>query len=135
MSANKIFVNLPVKDLEKSKAFFGKLGYTFNAQFSDETAACMVISDDIYSMLLTEAKFKQFTSKPISDASKATEVLIALSAESKDKVNQLVDTALKAGATEARPTMDYGFMFGRSFHDLDGHIWEIMWMDPAAVQS
>lgn len=130
----KIFVNLPVKDLERSKAFFGKLGYTFNQQFTDETAACMVISDDIYTMLLTEAKFKEFTSKPISDASKATEVLVCLSKDSKDAVNQHVDTAIKAGASEARPTMDYGFMFGRSYHDLDGHIWEIMWMDPKAVQ-
>jgi predicted lactoylglutathione lyase len=134
MSATKIFVNVPVKDLEKSKAFFGKLGYTFNQQFSDDTAACMVISEDIYCMLLTEPKFKQFTSKPIADATKVTEVLIALSAESRDKVNHVVDTALEAGATEAREPMDYGFMFARAFNDLDGHIWEIVWMDPAAVK-
>ena len=132
--ASMIFVNLPVKDLDKSKAFFGKLGYSFNPQFTDETAACMVISDVIYVMLLTEAKFKDFTRKPIADATKSTEVLVALSADSKDRVNTLVDAALKAGATEARDTMDYGFMFGRSFNDLDGHIWEIIWMDPSAVQ-
>jgi uncharacterized protein len=131
---SKIFVNLPVKDLDKSKAFFGKLGYTFNAQFTDETAACMVISDDIYSMLLTEAKFKEFSKKPMADAHKTTEVMIALSMDSKDEVNRVVDAALKAGGSEARDPQDYGFMFLRSFSDLDGHTWEIFWMDPKHVQ-
>ena len=131
---SKIFVNLPVKDLDKSKAFFGKLGYTFNPQFTDETAACMVISDDIYSMLLTEAKFKEFSKKPIADAHKTTEVLIALSMDSKDEVNRVVDAAIKAGGREARDPQDYGFMFLRSFSDLDGHVWEILWMDPKHVQ-
>ncbi len=133
--STKIFVNLPVRNLDKSKAFFAALGYTFNAQFTDETAACMVISEDIYAMLLTEEKFRQFTPRPVSDASKATEVLVCLSAESRDKVNELVDKAMAAGASDVMPPMDYGFMFGRSFADLDGHIWEIMWMDPAAVQQ
>jgi len=128
--ATQIFVNLPVKDLDRSKEFFAKLGYSFNPKFTDATAACMVISDDIYAMLLTEAKFKEFTTKPIANAKEATEVLICLSLESKAKVNEVMDTALNAGAVEARPVMDYGFMFGRSFHDLDGHIWEIIWMDP-----
>jgi predicted lactoylglutathione lyase len=123
-------VNLPVKDLHRSKEFFAKLGYSFNPKFTDATAACMVISDDIYAMLLTEAKFKEFTTKPIANAKEATEVLVCLSVESKAKVNEVVDTALNAGAVEARPVMDYGFMFGRSFHDLDGHVWEIIWMDP-----
>jgi uncharacterized protein len=123
-------VNLPVKDLNRSKEFFAKLGYSFNPKFTDATAACMVISDDIYAMLLTEAKFKEFTTKPIANAKEATEVLVCLSVESKAKVNEVVDTALNAGAVEARPVMDYGFMFGRSFHDLDGHVWEIIWMDP-----
>ena len=130
----KIFVNLPVKNLDRSKEFFGKLGYSFNAKFTDETAACMVISDDIYAMLLTEAKFKEFTRKPIADATKTTEVLVCLSTDSKAKVNEVVDAAVKAGASEAREPIDYGFMFGRSFNDLDGHIWEIIWMDPAAAQ-
>jgi predicted lactoylglutathione lyase len=129
----KIFVNLPVKNLKRSMDFFGKLGFTFNRQFTDDTAACMVISEDIYTMLLTEPKFKEFTRKPIADATKTTEVLTCLSMESREKVNSLVDTALSAGATEAREPMDHGFMFGRSFNDLDGHIWEIMWMDPSAV--
>jgi predicted lactoylglutathione lyase len=133
--STKIFVNVAVKDLERSKAFFSKLGYAFNPQFTDDTAACMVISDDIFAMLLTEAKFKDFTRKPIADANKTTEVLIALSTESKAKVNDIVDMALKAGAVEARPPMDFGFMFGRSFHDLDGHIWEIIWMDPSAARQ
>jgi uncharacterized protein len=131
--ASKIFVNLPVKDLDRSTAFFEKLGYSFNPKFTDASAACMVISDDIYAMLLTEAKFKEFTTKPIANATEATEVLVCLSLESKTKVNEVVDTALSAGAVEARPAMDYGFMFGRSFHDLDWHIWEIIWMDPKAA--
>jgi uncharacterized protein len=133
--STKIFVNVAVKDLERSKTFFSKLGYSFNPQFTDDTAACMVISDDIFAMLLTEAKFKDFTRKPIADANKTTEVLIALSAESKAKVNDMVDMAVKAGAVEARSPMDFGFMFGRSFHDLDGHIWEIIWMDPSAARQ
>jgi uncharacterized protein len=131
--ASQIFVNLPVKDLDRSKAFFAKLSYSFNPKFTDATAACMVISDDIYAMLLTEAKFKEFTTKPIANAKAATEVLVCLALESKAKVNEVVDTALSAGAVEARSAMDYGFMFGRSFHDLDGHIWEIIWMDQNAA--
>jgi predicted lactoylglutathione lyase len=131
----KIFVNLPVKDLKKSMSFFKTLGYGFNEQFTDETAACMVIAEDIYAMLLTEAKFKDFTRKPVADATKVTEVLTALLVESRARVDALVDTALKAGATEAREAMDYGFMYGRSFNDLDGHIWEIIHMDPGHVQQ
>lgn len=133
--ATKIFVNLPVKDLNRSVEFFTKLGYTFNKQFTDETATCMVISEDIFAMLLTEPKFKQFTSKEIADSTKSIEVITALSAESKDEVNSLADKALAAGATEARPPEDHGFMVLRSFYDLDGHMWEIIWMDPTAVQG
>lgn len=130
----KIFVNLPVKDLNKSIGFFKKLGFTFNPKFTDETAACMIISDDIYAMLLTEAKFREFTPKQLSDASKTTEVITCLSEGSREKVSELVDKALKAGGTETRPAQDYGFMFGRSFNDLDGHIWEIMWMDESGME-
>jgi predicted lactoylglutathione lyase len=133
--STKIFVNLPVKDLDKSKAFFAALGYAFNAQFTDETAACMVISDDIYAMLLTEAKFRDFSPRPIADAHKVTEVLLALSCDSKDKVNEMADKAVAAGGTEVRPPQDHGFMFLRTFADLDGHIWEVFWMDPATVQQ
>lgn len=134
--ATKIFVNLPVKDLQKTMNFFSKLGYTFNKQFTDDKAACMVISEDIYAMLLREEFFKSFLrNKEVSDASKTTEVLIALSADSREEVNELVDKALAVGGKKVREPEDHGFMFTRSFEDLDGHIWEILWMDPAAVQQ
>src|SRR5262245_51525085 len=112
--SRKIFVNLPVKDLDRSKAFFGKLGFTFNAQFTDETAACMVISEDIFSMLLTHKKFKEFTDRDIAGP-KVLEVMTALSADSRDEVNKLVDAAVAAGGKEPRPAQDYGFMFMRTF--------------------
>ena len=131
--STKIFVNLAVKDLERSKEFFKQLGFTFNPQFTDETAACMVIADDIYAMLLTHPKFKEYTKKDIADAHQTTEVLTCLSFDSKDKVNEVVDGAIAAGGTEARESQDYGFMYGRSFNDLDGHIWEIIWMDPSHI--
>lgn len=129
----KLFVNFPVKDLDKSKEFFSKLGFAFNAQFTDQNAACMVISEDNYAMLLVEQFFKTFTKKEIADAKKSTEVLTALSAESKEKVDEMMSKALGAGAKEARDPQDLGFMYGRSFEDLDGHIWEIFWMDPKAI--
>lgn len=131
----KIFVNLPVKDLERSKAFFTKLGYSFNPQFTDDNAACMVIGEDIYTMLLTEPFFKTFTKKDIADASKTTEVLVALSADSRGKVDEMLGKALAAGAREARASQEYDFMYGRSFEDLDGHIWEVFWMDPSAIKQ
>lgn len=131
--STRIFVNLPVKDLNKSIAFFKSLGWTFNPQFTDDTAACMVISDDIYSMLLTHEKFKQFTDKKIDGSS--AEALIALGVGSKEEVNRIADAALKAGGKEAKPPQDYGFMQLRSFLDLDGHHWEILYMDPAHVQA
>ncbi len=131
--ATKIFVNLPVKDLNSSKDFFTKIGFTINPQFTDETAACVVISEDIYAMILTHTKFKEFTKKEIADSTKTTEVLTCLSTDSKDKVNEMVNKAISAGATEANDAMDYGFMYARSFNDLDGHIWEIMWMDMNAA--
>lgn len=133
--ATKIFVNLPVKNLEKSKEFFSGMGYTFNTQFTNENAACLIITEDIYAMLLVEKFFKTFLRKTeIADASKITEVIIALSADSKEKVNELLDKALAAGATEQREAQDHGFMFSRSFEDLDGHIWEIFWMDLAEIK-
>lgn len=130
-----IFVNLPVKDLETSKNFFGKLGFGFNPQFSDETTACLVISDTIFAMLISEPRFKDFTKKEIADASKTTEVLLALSADSRDRVDELADAALAAGGSPANEAMDMGFMYGRSFQDPDHHIWEVVWMDPAAAES
>ncbi|WP_328538903.1 VOC family protein [Streptomyces sp. NBC_00344] len=130
-----IFVNLPVKDLEVSKSFFTALGYSINPQFTDENAACVVVSDTIYAMLLTEPFFKQFTRKSIADATTTTEVLVCLSAESREAVDRLADTALASGGTPANDTQDQGPMYGRSFQDPDGHIWEVMYMDPAAVES
>jgi uncharacterized protein len=133
--STKIFVNLPVKDLKKSMDFFSKLGFTFNPQFTDDTAACMKITDEIFAMLLTHDKFKMFTTKEIADASKTTEVLLCLALDSKEKVNEITDNALSAGGTEPRQPQDYGFMFGRSFTDPDGHIWEPIWMDPSFVNQ
>ena len=133
--ATKIFVNLPVKDLNKSKAFFAALGYTFNPQFTDDTAACMLISDDIYAMLLTHDKFKQFTPKQIADASKSTEVMICLSCESRGHVEQLVSKAIAAGGSNYADSKDYGFMYQHGFQDPDGHIWELIYMDPSFVQK
>ena len=133
--SRKIFVNLPVKDLTKSREFFGKLGFSFNPQFSNDEGACMVISDDIYAMLLTHPKFKQFSPNPIADATKSTEVLTCLSCESRGEVESLVQKAVAAGGRTFRAPQDYGFMYGNSFQDPDGHIWELMWMDPSAVQK
>lgn len=133
--ATNIFVNLPVADLEASKAFFGKLGFTFNPQFTDETAAAMVIDENIFSMLLTHEKFRQFTPKAIADARAVSEVLIAISRDSREAVAELFDKAIAAGGSEVRPGDDYGFMVSKAFADLDGHIWEVMWMDPNYVQE
>ncbi|MFA6032052.1 MAG: VOC family protein [Myxococcota bacterium] len=130
-----IFVNLPVKDLDKSMAFFKALGFSFNPQFTDETAACMVISDTIFAMLLTHAKFKDFTPKAIADATQTSEVLIALSRENREAVDTIVSDAVAAGGSTYNKPQDHGFMYGHGFQDLDGHIWEVMWMDPAAVQQ
>lgn len=128
-----IFVNLPVKNLETTKAFFGKLGYSCNPQFTDENTACLVISDTIFAMLLTEPRFKEFTRKEIADSATSTEVILALSAESRERVDELADIALASGGSPANDPMDFGHMYSRSFQDPDGHIWEVMWMDPAAV--
>lgn len=131
--ATKIYVNLPVKDLQRSVRFFKAVGFAHNPQLSDETAACMAISDEIFAMLLTEAKFREIARKSVSDSSRMTEVFTCLSVESRAKVNRLVDRAVAQGAREVREPEDHGFMFGRSFRDLDGHIWEIIYMDERAM--
>lgn len=131
--STKIFVNLPVKDLNKSKEFFTAIGFSINPQFTDDTAACVVISEDIYAMILTHAKYKEFTKKEIADATKTSEVLNCISFDSKEEVNRFVDAALNAGATTSREPMDHGFMFARTFDDLDGHTWEAIYMDMNAV--
>ena len=133
--STKIFVNVPVKDLDKSKEFFTAIGFTINPQFTDDTAACVVITEDIYAMILTHEKFKQFTPKEISDAGKTSEVLLAISFDSRDKVNEIADKALRAGGSIANEPQDYGFMFTRSINDPDGHIWEFFWMDPANIKA
>ncbi len=129
--ATQVFINLPVKDLNRSIEFFTRLGYTFNPQFTDEKATCMIVSDTIYVMLLVEPFFQSFTKKEICDTSKAAEVAICLSAESKDAVNDIVNKAVAAGATVPDPANDHGWMYLHSFDDLDGHHWEYTWMDPA----
>ena len=128
--ATKIFVNLPVKNLDQSIKFFTQLGYTFNPQFTDETATCMIISEDIFVMLLTEDKFKLFTPKAICDATKNTEVLVALSCSSRAEVDEQVRVAVAAGGIIYSEPQDHGFMYSHGFQDLDGHIWELIFMEP-----
>lgn len=126
----QVFINLPVKNLEKSKAFFAHLGYSFNPQFTNEQAACMVISDTIYTMLLSEPFFQGFTKKAIADGHSSKEVIICLSCDSRAAVDEMVKKAWEAGGTAAMPAQDHGFMYYHSFEDLDGHHWEVMFMEP-----
>jgi predicted lactoylglutathione lyase len=127
--AKMIFLNLPVKDLGKSTAFYEAVGATKNPQFSDDTASCMVFSDTIHAMLLTHDKYKMFTQRPIADTHKVSAALIAISAESKADVDTMVEQAGKTGgAADPNPKQDLGFMYGRSFEDPDGHVWEVIWM-------
>lgn len=131
-----IFVNLPVEDLDRSVSFFEAVGASKNPQFSDGRGACMVFSDTIYAMLLTHERFADFTSKTIADAKTTAQVLICLSADSRAEVDAMVSRAAEAGGgLDPTPQQDYGFMYGRSFEDLDGHIWEVMWMDVEAAQK
>ena len=133
--ATQIFVNLPVKDLKKSIEFFTKLGFTFNPQFTDETATCMVVSEDIFVMLLTHAKFKTFTPREICDATKSTEVLVCLSCESRERVDEIVRQAVAAGGATYNKPQDHGFMYAHGFQDLDSHIWELIYMEPGALDQ
>ena len=129
-----LFVNLAVRDLQKSMAFFAGLGFTYNPQFTDENAACMIVSDEAFVMLLAEPFFKGFTRKQICDTGRQTEALLALSCTSRAEVDEIVKKAVSAGGSHAMEPTDHGFMYGWSFYDLDGHHWEVMWMDPKAVQ-
>jgi uncharacterized protein len=132
--AREIFVNLPIRNMERSKAFFGALGFTFNPQFTNEQGACMVIEQgSIYAMLLVEPFFQTFTKKPVADASRSTEVLICLSCASRTEVDDLVKKALAAGGSAPNAPQDHGFMYGHGFQDPDGHLWELMYMDPNAT--
>ncbi len=129
--AKKLFVNLPVTDLNKSVEFFSALGFAFNPDFTDENATCMIVNDDAFVMLLVEGFFKTFTNKPIADAAAVTETILSVAVESRDAVDELIRAALTAGGTPAHEALDYGFMYNHSFHDPDGHLWEVFWMDPA----
>jgi uncharacterized protein len=129
-----IFVNLPVRDLQKSMQFFSALGFTYNQQFTDDKAACMIINDQAFAMLLSEPFFRGFTKNELCDTSTHTEALLALSCESRAEVDQIVRKAIDAGGRHAMDPQDHGFMYGWSFYDLDGHHWEVLWMDPKAVQ-
>ncbi len=131
--ASKIFVNLPVKDLEKSIAFFTQLGFSFNPQFTDDSATCMIIADNIFAMLMVESRFKNFTKKDIADATKTTEVLLALDSESKHAVDEMVRKAVAAGGSVYMPAQDHGWMYGHSFADIDGHQWEVFYIDESAI--
>lgn len=131
--ATKIFVNLPVKNLKQSVAFFTKLGYTFNPQFTDDSATCMIISDTIFAMLMVAERFKEFTKKEVADATKTTEVLLALDCESRKEVDDMVRKAVEAGGSIYAEPQDHGWMYTHSYADLDGHQWELVFMDANAV--
>lgn len=130
-----LFVNLPVKDLDRSVGFFTSLGFSFDPRFTDETATQMIVSENAFVMLLVENRFKDFTKKALADATKQTEVILALSADSREGVDELADKALAAGGSPANEPLEMGFMYGRSFNDLDGHVWEVFWMDPGALEA
>jgi uncharacterized protein len=131
----QIFVNLPIKDMQRSQAFFKALGLSFNKQFTNEQGACLEIAENIYAMLLVEPFFQGFTKLPIADARKSTEVLIALSCDSRAEVDALVAQAVAAGATTPNAPTDHGFMYQHGFADLDGHQWEVFWMDASAAPA
>jgi uncharacterized protein len=135
MANTQVFINLPVADLPRSRAFFNGLGYSFNEQFSNDQGACMVVSDTIYVMLLTQAFFQTFTQKPVADARLGTEVLICLSCDSREEVDTLVAKALAGGGKAPHPAQDHGFMYQHGFEDLDGHLWELAYMTGTPPQA
>jgi len=129
----QIFVNLPVANLQRSVDFFSALGFGFDAKWTDDSATCMVVGENIYVMLLTREKFQSFTPKPVADAQRVSEVLVCLSRDSREAVDRMVSEALASGGSACRPPEDHGFMYGHSFQDPDGHIWELVWLAPAAA--
>ena len=132
---HKLFVNIPVSDLQRSITFFEALGFSFNAQFTDATATCMLVGEDAYFMLLTRDRFTGFSKRPMSDPRRETNALFALSVNSREEVDAMVRKAVAAGGSHAVDPQDHGFMYGWSFYDLDGHHWEVFWMDPKAIQG
>jgi predicted lactoylglutathione lyase len=133
--ATKLFVNIAVDDLDRSVEFFTQLGFTFNPLFTDETATCMIVSDEAFFMLLTKERFKDFTTRELSDASSSTEAIYSVTADSRHAVDEFADKALAAGGSPAKDPIDMGFMYSRSFNDPDGHHWEVVWMDPSAAEQ
>lgn len=133
--SRKIFVNLAVEDLGRAVDFFSALGFSFDPRFTDDQATCMIVSDEAFVMLLVRDRFKDFTKKQIADSTTQTEAILALSAESRDEVDEIVRKALAAGGQPANDQMDHGFMYAWSFHDPDGHLWEVLWMDPSALEQ
>lgn len=133
--SRKLFVNIAVEDLGRSVGFFTKLGFSFDPFFTDETATCMLVGEDAYFMLLTRERFGDFRAKPLADAATETEAIYAVSAESREEVDDLVEKALASGGSPAKEPMDQGFMYGRSFHDPDGHHFEVIWMDPKVLEE
>jgi len=131
----QIFINLPVKQLNMSKEFFSKLGFNFNPQFTDENAACLILGENIYAMLLVDNFFNSFTKKKIGDSSNSTEAIFALSTDSKEKVEEMLNNVISAGGIEPTEPQDYGWMYGRSFQDIDGHLWEIFYADESAMPT
>jgi predicted lactoylglutathione lyase len=129
-----VFLNLPVKDVSASRTFFDRLGFTFDDRFCDERTACVKLSEAAYVMLLEQGRFADFTAKPVGDPTTSTSALVCVSACDREGVDSLTDAALSAGASPAKEPTDHGFMYGRSFYDLDGHHWEVMWMSPVAVE-
>ncbi|MDQ3778766.1 MAG: VOC family protein [Actinomycetota bacterium] len=134
-TTRKLFVNLAVEDLDRAVEFFTKLGFSFDPRFTDDTGTCMVVSDEAFVMLLTRERFKDFTKKELADPTAQTEAIVALSAGSREQVDELADRALELGGAPANDPLDMDFMYGRSFHDPDGHLWELIWMDPAALEQ
>jgi uncharacterized protein len=130
-----IFLNLPVRDLPASRDFFEALDFSFDERFCDDKAACMVVSEQAWVMLLERDRFADFVTKPVADANEATALTVAVSAESREAVDAFAEAALSAGANPGKEAQEYGFMYQRSFHDLDGHLWEVMWMDPVAAEK
>ena len=130
-----IFLNLPVQDLNRSKEFFGALGFEFDPKFTDDSATCMIVSDQAFVMLLVKERFADFTKKEVADATTSTEAIVAVSADSREAVDEFADAALGAGGTPANDPMDMGFMYSRSFNDPDGHLWEAVWMSAEAIEQ
>jgi predicted lactoylglutathione lyase len=132
---HKLFVNIPVSDLQRSIEFFEALGFTFNPQFTDATATCMLVGEDAYFMLLDQEKFKSFSKRPMGDARRETSALFAISVNSRQEVDEMVEKAIAAGGSHAVDPQDHGFMYASTFYDLDGHHWEVFWMDPSTING